>query len=151
MNVTISFTVGSNTTKKGGVGTLALNVGRSASELPPPLLHSSVGLATPTFHSPSLLRNSTPSVNVLNKQLNLTYNHTRAANQTALDATLLIDLTNKLLGSYGFGSGDCKLKYNYVYGGLRTFEPCYEFTKNFWDKTVSQRILDGGLKLLCKG
>uniref|UniRef100_A0A803QP09 Uncharacterized protein n=1 Tax=Cannabis sativa TaxID=3483 RepID=A0A803QP09_CANSA len=90
-------------------------------------------------------------VNVLNKQLNLTYNHTRAANQTALDATLLIDLTNKLLGSYGFGSGDCKLKYNYVYGGLRTFEPCYEFTKNFWDKTVSQRILDGGLKLLCKG
>lgn len=64
-------------------------------------------------------------------------------NQTALDATLLIDSANKLSGSYGFGSGDCKVKYSYVHGGLRTFEPCYDVAKNSWDISVSQRILDG--------
>ena len=83
------------------------------------------------------------SVNVMNKQLNLTYTHTRAVNQTALDATLLIDSANKLWGSYGFGSGDCKVKYSYVQDGLRTFEPCYDIAKNSWDISVSQRVLDG--------
>lgn len=82
---------------------------------------------------------------VFDKQLNLTYSHSRTENRIGLNATLLLDSANKLWGSYGFGSGDCKVKYSFVQGGIRTIEPCYDFSNNSWDISVSQRVLDGDL------
>ncbi|XP_062111723.1 outer envelope pore protein 24B, chloroplastic-like isoform X2 [Humulus lupulus] len=161
MNAAISFTGGSNTAKEGVVGTVALNAGdvrlRASTTTPAvlggpglPDLSLSLSVEKPGAF---VIDYDVPNqdvrfqfmnrVNVLNKQLNLTYSHTMAVNQNALDATLLIDSTNKLWGSYGLGSGDCKVKYSYVQGGLRTFEPCYDVIKNSWDISVSQRILDG--------
>ncbi|PON67480.1 Outer envelope pore protein 24B [Parasponia andersonii] len=161
MNAAISFTGGSNTDKEGVVGTLALNAGDvrlGASTTTPSVLGGptlddlslSLSLEKPGSF---IIDYDVPNrdvrfqfmnrVNVLNKQLNLTYTHSRAVNKTALDATLLIDSANKISGSYGFGSGDCKIKYSYLQGGLRTFEPCYDLAKNSWDISVSQRVLDG--------
>lgn len=83
------------------------------------------------------------SVNVLDKPLHLTYTHARRANLTALDGSLVLNPASKVWGRYGFGSGDCKVKYSYVQGGVRTFEPCYDVAKDSWDISVSQRIFDG--------
>ncbi|XP_031109751.1 outer envelope pore protein 24A, chloroplastic-like [Ipomoea triloba] len=79
---------------------------------------------------------------VLEKQLNLTYSHWRGDNRTALDGTLVIDSSNKLSANYELNSRNCKVKYSYMYGGLLTLEPSYDFGKNSWDVAVSRRVLD---------
>lgn len=79
---------------------------------------------------------------VLEKQLNLTYSHWRGDNRTALDGTLVIDSSNKLSANYELNSRNCKVKYSYMYGGLLTLEPSYDFGKNSWDVAVSMRVLD---------
>ncbi|XP_009629021.1 outer envelope pore protein 24, chloroplastic-like [Nicotiana tabacum] len=82
------------------------------------------------------------TVRVLEKPLNFTYKHWRGDNRTALDGTLMIDSANKLSANYVFDSGNCKLKYSYVHRGLTTFEPSYDFAKNSWDVSVSQRVYE---------
>lgn len=84
------------------------------------------------------------SIRVLDKQLNLTYTHSRREKNLWLDGTLIIDSSNKVSANYKFDSGNCKLKYCYSQeGGVRTFEPCYDVSKNCWDFIVSQRIYGG--------
>lgn len=80
------------------------------------------------------------TVRVSNKPLNLTYSHSWRDNRTALDGTLILDPANKVSASYAFGSNNCKMKYTYVHGGVRTFEPCYDFIKNSWDFAVSHKV-----------
>ncbi|XP_058080973.1 outer envelope pore protein 24A, chloroplastic [Magnolia sinica] len=81
------------------------------------------------------------TIRVSDKPLNLTYSHVRGENRTTLDGTLVMDPANKVSTNYIFGSGNLKVKYTYVHGeGWRTFEPCYDFSKNSWDFAVSQRV-----------
>ncbi|KAJ4963419.1 hypothetical protein NE237_023358 [Protea cynaroides] len=80
------------------------------------------------------------TIKVSDKPLNLTYIHWRGDNRTILDGTLVVDSANKVSANYVLGSGNCKLKYTYVHGGVRTFEQCYDFSKNSWDFAVSQRV-----------
>ncbi|KAJ9172143.1 hypothetical protein P3X46_015419 [Hevea brasiliensis] len=80
------------------------------------------------------------TLNVLEKQVNWTYTHSRSENRTVLDGTLVLDPANKLSASYKLGSRDCKLKYSYVHRGVTALEPCYDFAKNSWDLAVSHRI-----------
>ncbi|XP_042497372.1 outer envelope pore protein 24A, chloroplastic-like [Macadamia integrifolia] len=80
------------------------------------------------------------TVKVSDKPLNLTYFHGRGDNRTILDGTLVFDSANKVSANYALGSGNCKLKYTYVHGGVRTFVQCYDFTKNAWDFALSQRV-----------
>ncbi|KAK3033821.1 hypothetical protein RJ639_034239 [Escallonia herrerae] len=80
------------------------------------------------------------SVRVAEKPLNLTYTHAWGEKQTAVDGTLVLDSANKVSANYGFDSGNCKVKYSYMHGGLTTFEPCYDFASNSWDFAVSQRV-----------
>lgn len=164
MNAAISFTGGSNSPDKDGVvGTLAILLGdlklrASTTTTPAPVigpnsladLSLSLSLEKPgsfaiDYDVPTkdVRFQFMNSVNVLDKRLNLTYTHARRANLTALDASLLLSPANKVWGSYGFDSRDCKVKYSYVQGGVRTFEPCYDVAGNSWDISVSQRILDG--------
>ncbi|XP_049384998.1 outer envelope pore protein 24, chloroplastic-like [Solanum stenotomum] len=77
---------------------------------------------------------------VMEKPLNFTYTHWRGDNRTVVDGTLAIDSSNKLSANYGFDSGNCKLGYSYVHKGLTTFEPSYDFAKNSWDVSLSQRV-----------
>lgn len=79
----------------------------------------------------------------MEKPLSLTYSHSRRSNRLAVDAGLTLNSVNKLWASYGFGSGDCKLKYTFVHGGATTFEPCYDVAANAWDVSLSRRNLDG--------
>ncbi|KDO84516.1 hypothetical protein CISIN_1g028082mg [Citrus sinensis] len=62
------------------------------------------------------------SVRVADKPLNLTYIHGRGDNRTILEGTLVFDSANKVSANHVLGSGNCKLKYTYVHGGLTTFE-----------------------------
>ncbi|XP_043697530.1 outer envelope pore protein 24B, chloroplastic-like [Telopea speciosissima] len=80
------------------------------------------------------------SIKVMDKPLKLTYIHGRGDNRTILDGSLVFDSANKVSANHVLGSGNCKLKYTYVHGGVRTFEPCYDFAKNSWDFAVSQRV-----------
>ncbi|KAK4841314.1 hypothetical protein QYF36_002604 [Acer negundo] len=80
---------------------------------------------------------------ILEKQLNMTYTHTKSENQTVLDGTLVLDPNNKISANYAIDSRDCKLKYSYLHGGLITFEPCYDFGKKSLELAVSKRVLDG--------
>ncbi|XP_077224536.1 outer envelope pore protein 24B, chloroplastic-like [Tasmannia lanceolata] len=81
------------------------------------------------------------SVNVLDKKVNLMYMHGHGDNRTILDGTLVFDSANKVSANYVFGSADCKLKYTFLHGeGARTFEPCYDLSKNTWDFAVSQKF-----------
>ncbi|XP_057962556.1 outer envelope pore protein 24B, chloroplastic-like [Malania oleifera] len=80
------------------------------------------------------------TVRVLEKPLNLAYSHVWRENRTALDGTLVLDSANKVSANYAFDSGNCKLKYSYTHGGIRTFEPCYDLVNNSWDFAVSQRL-----------
>ncbi|CAN4083247.1 unnamed protein product [Withania somnifera] len=82
------------------------------------------------------------NVRVMEKPLNFTYTHWRGDNRTVVDGTLAIDSANKLSVIYGFDSGICKLGYSYVHRGLATFEPSYDFAKNSWDVSVSQRVYE---------
>ena len=58
------------------------------------------------------------TIGVSEKPLSLTYIHSRGDNRTSLDGTLVFDSANKVSASHVLGSGNCKLKYNYVHGGL---------------------------------
>lgn len=80
------------------------------------------------------------SIRVLEKPLNLNYIHFRGDNRTILDGTLVFDSANKVSANHVLGSRGCKLKYSYVHGGLTTFEPSYDTTKNSWDFTVSRKV-----------
>ncbi|KAH8489818.1 hypothetical protein Peur_058747 [Populus x canadensis] len=80
------------------------------------------------------------SVKVVDKPLNLTYIHCRGDNRTILDGTLVVDSANKISANYMLGTGNCKLKYTYVHGGLTSFEQCYDFAKNSWDFAGSRKV-----------
>ncbi|XP_050233337.1 outer envelope pore protein 24B, chloroplastic-like [Mercurialis annua] len=80
------------------------------------------------------------TVKVADKPLKLTYIHSRGDNRTLLDGALVIDSANKVSANHVLGSGNCKLKYTYVHGGLTTFEPSYDLAKNSWDFAVSQKV-----------
>ncbi|PON40473.1 Outer envelope pore protein 24A [Parasponia andersonii] len=80
------------------------------------------------------------TVRVAEKPLNLTYIHSRNDNRTILDGSLVFDSANKVSANYLLGTGNCKLKYTYVHGGLTTFEPSYDLAKNAWDFSVSRKV-----------
>ncbi|PIA52574.1 hypothetical protein AQUCO_01000448v1 [Aquilegia coerulea] len=80
------------------------------------------------------------TVKVADKPLRLTYIHGEGDNRTILDGALVFDSANKVSANYMFGSGNCKLKYTYLHGGVRTFEPSYDVSKNAWDFAVSQKV-----------
>ncbi|KAI5656043.1 hypothetical protein M9H77_24836 [Catharanthus roseus] len=80
------------------------------------------------------------TIRVYEKPLNLTYIHSRGDNRTILDGTLVFDSANKVSANHLLGSGNCKLKYTYVHGGLTTFEPSYDWVKNSWDFAVTRRV-----------
>lgn len=80
------------------------------------------------------------TVKVADKPLNLTYIHSRGDNRTILDGSLVFDSANKVSANYMLGTGNCKLKYTYVHGGVATFEPCYDLAKNSWDFAVSRKV-----------
>ncbi|KAH8489833.1 hypothetical protein H0E87_025159, partial [Populus deltoides] len=61
-------------------------------------------------------------------------------NRTILDGTLVVDSANKISANYMLGTGNCKLKYTYVHGGLTSFEQCYDFAKNSWDFAGSRKV-----------
>nr|GMD99349.1 outer envelope pore protein 24A, chloroplastic [Ipomoea batatas] len=80
------------------------------------------------------------TVRVLEKPLNLNYIHFKGDKRTTVDGTLVLDPANKVSANHLMGSGNCKLKYTYVHKGKTTFEPSYDFAKNAWDFSVSQRV-----------
>lgn len=80
------------------------------------------------------------TIRVSEKPLNLTYIHSRGDNRTILHGTLVFDSANKVSANHVLGSGNCKLKYTYVHGGITTFEPSYDFAKNSWDFAISRRL-----------
>ncbi|XP_010479078.1 PREDICTED: outer envelope pore protein 24A, chloroplastic-like [Camelina sativa] len=83
------------------------------------------------------------TVRIAEKPLNLTYIHMRRDNRTIVDASLVVDPANKLSANYTVGTKNCKLKYTYVHGGMATFEPCYDLSKNMWDFAVSRKLYGG--------
>lgn len=78
----------------------------------------------------------------MNKQLKLSYSHSRGENRTALDGTLVLGYANKLSGNYAFHTGKAKIKYSYLYKERTTLEPCYDIGINAWELAISQRIDD---------
>lgn len=79
------------------------------------------------------------TIRVSEKPLNMTYIHSWGDNRTILDGTLGLDSANKVSANHVLGSGNCKLKYSYVHGGLTTFEQSYDLAKNSWDFAVSRK------------
>lgn len=82
------------------------------------------------------------TVRVNGKPLNLTYTHSLVEKRTELAGTLSLDCNHKVSANYGFDSGDCKMKYSYVHGGVMTIEPQYDFADKSWELAVSRRIND---------
>lgn len=80
------------------------------------------------------------TIRVAEKPLNLTYIHSKGDERTILDGALVIDSSNKVSVNHMLGTGNTKFKYNYVHGGLTTFEPSYDLGKNAWDFSVSRRV-----------
>ncbi|KAL5558072.1 hypothetical protein UlMin_034283 [Ulmus minor] len=80
------------------------------------------------------------TVRFAEKPLNLTYSHSRGDNRTMLDGTLVLDSANKVSANHMLGTGNSKLKYTYVHGGVTTFEPSYDLAKNAWDFSVSRKV-----------
>ncbi|KAK4429172.1 Outer envelope pore protein 24A, chloroplastic [Sesamum alatum] len=80
------------------------------------------------------------TVRVAEKSLNLSYTHMKGDAKTILDGTLVIDAANKVSVNHVLDTGNTKLKYNYLHGGLTTFEPSYDLGKNTWDFAVSRRV-----------
>ncbi|KAL5704549.1 Outer envelope pore protein 24 [Ranunculus cassubicifolius] len=80
------------------------------------------------------------TVKIAEKPLRLNYIHFQGENRTSVDGTLVFDADNKVSANYMFGTGNCKLKYTYVHGGVMTFEPSYDVSKNTWDFALSQRV-----------
>lgn len=85
------------------------------------------------------------TVRVAEKPLNLTYIHSKGEGRTILDGALVIDSANKVSANHVLGTGNTKLKYTYVHGGVSTFEPSYDLGKNAWDFAVSRRVYDDDL------
>lgn len=85
------------------------------------------------------------TVRLLEKPVSLTYSHALGAHQTSVDGSLAFDPSNKLSVNYNFGSRDCKLKYAYAHGELRStvVEPVYDLSKNTWNFAVSRKF-EGG-------
>ncbi|WCJ21784.1 Outer envelope pore protein 24 chloroplastic [Euphorbia peplus] len=79
-------------------------------------------------------------VNVMEKQFNWTYSHSRKDNRTVLDGTLVLDHANRVSATYKLGSRNCKLKYSYLHRGITAVEPGYDFERNSWDLGVSHRF-----------
>lgn len=80
---------------------------------------------------------------VAEKPLSLTYIHNKGDNRTIMEGTLTFDPCNKFSANYAVGPGNFKLKYSYVHGGLTTFEPSYDLSKNSWDLMVSHKVYRG--------
>ncbi|KAL0438567.1 UNVERIFIED_CONTAM: Outer envelope pore protein 24, chloroplastic [Sesamum latifolium] len=80
------------------------------------------------------------TVRVAEKSLNLSYTHLKGDARTILDGTLVIDSANKVSVNHVLDTGNTKLKYSYLHGGLTTFEPSYDLGKNTWDFAVSRRV-----------
>ncbi|KAK6115365.1 hypothetical protein DH2020_007634 [Rehmannia glutinosa] len=80
------------------------------------------------------------TVRVAEKPLNLTYIHSKGDARTILDGSLVIDSANKVSANHVLGTGNTKLKYTYLHGGLTTFEPSYDLGKNAWDFAVSRKV-----------
>lgn len=80
------------------------------------------------------------TIRVLDKPLNLNYIHFKNDNRTILDGTLVFDSANKVSANHVIGSGNAKLKYTYVHGGVTTFEPSYDLVKDSWDFAVSRKV-----------
>lgn len=80
------------------------------------------------------------SIRVLDKPLNLNYIHFKNDNRTILDGTLVVDSANKVSANHVLGSGNVKLKYSYLHGGVTTFEPSYDVAKDSWDFAVSRKV-----------
>ncbi|XP_073285786.1 outer envelope pore protein 24B, chloroplastic-like [Primulina huaijiensis] len=80
------------------------------------------------------------TVRVAEKPLNLTYIHSKGDERTIVDGCLVIDSANKVSANHVLGTGNSKLKYTYLHGGLTTFEPTYDLGKNAWDFAVSRRV-----------
>lgn len=80
------------------------------------------------------------TVRIVEKPINLSYVHFKNDNRTILDGTLVFDLTNKVSANHVVGSGNAKLKYTYVHGGVTTFEPSYDIAKDCWDFAVSRKV-----------
>ncbi|XP_073294192.1 outer envelope pore protein 24B, chloroplastic-like [Primulina huaijiensis] len=80
------------------------------------------------------------TIRVAEKPLNLTYIHSKCDERTILDGCLVIDSVNKVSANHVLGTGNAKLKYTYLHGGLTTFEPSYDLGKNAWDFAISRRV-----------
>lgn len=81
------------------------------------------------------------SIGVAERPLNLTYKHEHGKNLTAVEGTFVVDAKNKVWANYDVGSGAGKVKYSYTeVGGMRTYEPCYDFSKDSWDFAFSQKL-----------
>eukprot|EP01018_Ginkgo_biloba_P001626 Gb_19261 [translate_table: standard] len=80
------------------------------------------------------------SAKILNKPLKVTYIHAQKSNMTILDGNLALDPSNKVSAKYSFASGTGQVKYTYVHGGDRTFEPAYDFATNSWNFSASQKV-----------
>ncbi|XP_059285805.1 outer envelope pore protein 24, chloroplastic-like [Lycium ferocissimum] len=85
------------------------------------------------------------SIKVMEKPLNLKYTHNKPLHnigdsKTILDGTLVFNSANNVSANHELGSGDCKLKYSYVHGGLTTLEPSYDTKNKSWDLAVSRKV-----------
>lgn len=80
------------------------------------------------------------TIRISDKPLNMVYSHSRGDQRTMLDGTLVIDSANKVSANHVLGSGNCKLKYTFVHGGVTTFEPSYDLAKDSWDFAVSRKV-----------
>lgn len=106
------------------------------------------------------------SVKVAQKPLNLTYMHSKYVGKppsidngenaentkptvnlgrTVLNGTLVLDSANKVSANHVLGSGNVKLKYTYVHGGLTTFEPSCDLKTQTWDFAVTRRVFGDDL------
>ncbi|URD76408.1 hypothetical protein MUK42_08200 [Musa troglodytarum] len=75
------------------------------------------------YNVPNKFMNSFKAVD---KTVNLTYTHARAANRTTLDGSLVFDPANKVSVNHAFGSGNCK-----------------DVSKNAWDFALTRKF-EGG-------
>ncbi|XP_074364773.1 outer envelope pore protein 24A, chloroplastic-like [Apium graveolens] len=80
------------------------------------------------------------TIRIAEKPINLTYIHFKNDNRTILDGTLVFDSTNKVSANHVVGSGNAKLKYTYLHGGVTTFEPSYDIAKDSWNFAISRKV-----------
>lgn len=85
------------------------------------------------------------SIRVAEKPINLNYIYFRNDNRTILDGTIVLDSANKVSVNHVLGSGNAKLKYTYLHGGVTTFEQSYDVAKETWDFAVSRKVYGDGM------